>query len=109
MTNSEGSPVDPPLDVFVHQVSKQSRFFFFLRKTNQKHLVPLWCFEAEGYIFVITKKKGGRAVFGGVAEKGRAVPPTCQISSFFGVTSVQFPLTRHPSSTSVKVRKKGVT
>jgi len=30
MTNSEGSPVDPPLDVFVHQVSCQ----------KQKHKTP---------------------------------------------------------------------
>lgn len=31
MTHSEGRPVEPPLDVFVHQVSPPELFFLFIK------------------------------------------------------------------------------
>lgn len=60
MTNSEGSPVDPPLDVFVHQVSWWKR--------THKHrgirvcvVVMWWALASSGFSFLWKKKKREKA------------------------------------------------
>lgn len=42
MTSSEGGPVDPPLDVFVHQVS--------LKKRELQTFYALWCCDAPIWV-----------------------------------------------------------
>lgn len=71
MTSSEGSPVDPPLDVFVHQVSRR-RPRISLKNKKNNYFVQFGCFEAEGYVvvFFVTEKRGAGWVLMVVGGEG---------------------------------------
>lgn len=112
MTSSEGSPVDPPLDVFVHQVSRR-RPRISLKNKKNNYFVPFGCFEAEGYVFFCRYgEKGGRVGFDGGGWGGEGGPHTPNFL-FLWVTCVQFPLPRHPTTTSspplLRTEKRGTT